>query len=836
LSDLLSEFTHGKIVPINIENEMKKSYLLYSMSVIIGRALPDVRDGLKPIHRRILYAMYDIGLTSEKPYRKSATVVGEVMGKYHPHGDSAIYDTMVRLAQDFSIRYMLVDGHGNFGSVDGDSAAAMRYTEVRMSKISASLLADIEKDTVNFVPNFDESLKEPSVLPARFPHLLVNGASGIAVGMATNMPPHNLGEVINGVLAMINNPDITIPELMKIVPGPDFPTGGIIMGRQGIKDAYSTGRGSIKVRAKVSIETMSNGKPRIIVNELPYQVNKAKLIEKIAQLVRDKIIDGITDLRDESDKSGMRIVIELRRDTNPNIVLNHLFKHTAMQSTFGVINLVLVNNEPKVLNIYDIMKYYILHQEEVVTRRTKYDLRKATERAHILEGFLIALENIDEIIKIIKGSKDGETAKPILMNTFSLSERQAQAILDMRLGRLTGLERQKIEDEYQEVQAAIAKFNLILSDNQILMNVIKDELIIIRDKYSDDRRTQITENFDEVEIEDLIQKEDVIITMSHQGYIKRLPVTTYKPQKRGGRGVTGMTTKEEDFVEKMLVTTTHDTLLVFTNNGKVYNLKAYEVPEAQRQARGTSIVNIVQLSPGEKVTALVPVHEFSDKIELVMGTKYGIVKKTSLTAFDSIRKGGIIGISLDDGDELIGVKLVSSDDEILIVTKMGMSIKFPHEQIRSMGRSARGVKGIDLKKGDYVVGMDIALHGQDVLVVTENGYGKRTPVSEYRMQNRGGMGIKAMNLTPKTGLIAAVKLVREENELVITSASGHIIRMQLSDIPRLGRSTQGVKVINLEDKDQVSALAQVSCTSDPNNKTNNHLSNTTEEFNSTLFE
>lgn len=835
MTDLLSEFTHGKIIPINIEHEMKKSYLLYSMSVIVGRALPDVRDGLKPIHRRILYAMHDIGLTSDKPYRKSATVVGEVMGKYHPHGDSAIYYTMVRMAQDFSSRYMLVDGHGNFGSVDGDPAAAMRYTEVRMAKIASAMLADIDKETVDFIPNFDESLKEPSVLPSRFPHLLANGSSGIAVGMATNMPPHNLTEIIDGVLAMIDNPDITISELMKLIPGPDFPTGGIIMGTQGIRDAYSTGRGSIKVRAKVTIDTMSNGKPRIIVHELPYQVNKAKLIEKIAQLVRDKIIDGITDLRDESDRAGMRIVIELRRDSNPNVVLNHLFKHTPMQSTFGVINLVLVNNEPKVLNIYDLMKHYVVHQEEVVTRRTRFDLRKAEERAHILEGFLIALDNIDEIIRIIKGSKDSETARPLLMETFNLSERQAQAILDMRLARLTGLERQKIEDEYKEVQASIARFNLILSDNQILMNVIKDELIVIRDKYGDDRRTQITETFEDVEIEDLIHKEDVIITMSHQGYIKRLPVTTYKPQKRGGRGVNGMTTKEEDFVERMIVTTTHDTLLVFTNNGKVYSLKAYEVPEAQRQARGTSIVNIVQLSAGEKVTALVPVNEFSDDVELVMGTKYGVVKKTSLTSFDSIRKGGIIGISLDDGDELIGVKLVSSDDEILMVTKMGMSIKFPHEQIRSMGRTARGVKGIDLKDGDYVVGMDIALQGQDVLVVTEDGYGKRTPVSEYRVQNRGGMGIKAMNLTPKTGLIAAVKLVREENELVITSASGHIIRMQLSGIPRLGRSTQGVKVINLENGDQVAALAQVSGTSDSNDVSDSSLGNSA-EVNDTLFE
>lgn len=835
MTDLLSEFTHGKIIPINIEHEMKKSYLLYSMSVIVGRALPDVRDGLKPIHRRILYAMHDIGLTSDKPYRKSATVVGEVMGKYHPHGDFAIYDTMVRMAQDFSSRYMLVDGHGNFGSVDGDPAAAMRYTEVRMAKIASAMLADIDKETVDFIPNFDESLKEPSVLPSRFPHLLANGSSGIAVGMATNMPPHNLTEIIDGVLAMIDNPDITISELMKLIPGPDFPTGGIIMGTQGIRDAYSTGRGSIKVRAKVTIDTMSNGKPRIIVHELPYQVNKAKLIEKIAQLVRDKIIDGITDLRDESDRAGMRIVIELRRDSNPNVVLNHLFKHTPMQSTFGVINLVLVNNEPKVLNIYDLMKHYVVHQEEVVTRRTRFDLRKAEERAHILEGFLIALDNIDEIIRIIKGSKDSETARPLLMETFNLSERQAQAILDMRLARLTGLERQKIEDEYKEVQASIARFNLILSDNQILMNVIKDELIVIRDKYGDDRRTQITETFEDVEIEDLIHKEDVIITMSHQGYIKRLPVTTYKPQKRGGRGVNGMTTKEEDFVERMIVTTTHDTLLVFTNNGKVYSLKAYEVPEAQRQARGTSIVNIVQLSAGEKVTALVPVNEFSDDVELVMGTKYGVVKKTSLTSFDSIRKGGIIGISLDDGDELIGVKLVSSDDEILMVTKMGMSIKFPHEQIRSMGRTARGVKGIDLKDGDYVVGMDIALQGQDVLVVTEDGYGKRTPVSEYRVQNRGGMGIKAMNLTPKTGLIAAVKLVREENELVITSASGHIIRMQLSGIPRLGRSTQGVKVINLENGDQVAALAQVSGTSDSNDVSDSSLGNSA-EVNDTLFE
>ena len=809
MSDLLGEFTQEKLVPINIEQEMKNSYLLYSMSVIVGRALPDVRDGLKPIHRRILYAMHDIGLTSEKAYRKSATVVGEVMGKYHPHGDSAIYDAMVRLAQDFSSRYMLVDGHGNFGSVDGDPAAAMRYTEARMAKISAFMLADIDKETVNFVPNFDESLKEPGVLPSRFPNLLVNGSSGIAVGMATNIPPHNLTEVINGVLAYIDDPEISVTELMEYIPGPDFPTSGIIMGKKGIRDAYTTGRGSIKVRARTEIEPMSSGKQRIIVTELPYQVNKARLIEKIAELVRDKVIEGITDLRDESDRSGMRIVMELRRDVNANVLLNQLYKHTPMDSSFGVIMLVLVNNEPKVLNLYDVIRHYVDHQKDVVTKRTRFELKKTEERAHILEGLRIALDNIDEVVKIIRESKDIERSKLALMERFGLSELQSQAIVDMRLGRLSGLERLKIDEEYDEKLALIKRLKEILDDEHLLMELIKTEMTAIRDKYGDNRRTEITDNYEEMDVEDLIPNEDVIITMSHFGYIKRMPISTYRAQRRGGRGVTGMSTKEEDFVERLISATTHNSILFFTNKGRVYSIKAYEIPEAQRQARGTSVVNLIQLMPGETVTAILPVKEFVDDVELVMGTKYGIVKKTSLSSFSAIRKGGIIAINLDEEDELIVVRPVKEGDEIIMVTRLGMSIKFSQAQIRSMGRTARGVKGIGLREEDYVVGMDVVLGNFDVLVVTDKGYGKRTLAENYRTQNRGGYGVKVMNITIKTGLVAAMRLVDEVNDLMVTTASGFVIRMQMASIPRLSRSTQGVKIINIESGDEVAAFAQV---------------------------
>lgn len=806
----MTELVDGKIVPIDIENEMRKSYLLYSMSVIVGRALPDVRDGLKPIHRRILYAMHGLGLTADKPYRKSATVVGEVMGNYHPHGDAAIYDALVRMAQDFSMRNTLVDGHGNFGSVDGDPPAAMRYTETRMTRLAAHMLADIEKDTVNFVPNFDGSKKEPEVLPARFPQLLVNGSSGIAVGMATNIPPHNLVETIDGTIELIDNPDATIEDLMEHIKGPDFPTGGLILGTQGIREAYHTGRGSIKVRARARIEPMSGGRHRIVVTEIPYQVNKARMIERIAQLARDKRIEGITDLRDESDREGLRIVMELKRDANPNVVLNQLYKHTTMETTFGAIMLVLVDNEPRVLNLKDMLHYYIEHQKEVVTRRTQYDLSKAEERAHILEGLRIALDHIDEIISLIRASRTREIAREGLITKFGLSDRQAQAILEMRLQSLTGLEREKIEQEYEEVCALIAHLREILGNEQLLLGVIKDELIEIRDKFGDPRRSEITQDFSELEIEDLIAAEDVVVTMSNQGYIKRLPINAYKAQRRGGKGVTGMATREEDFVEHLFITNTHDTILFFTNMGKVYSLKGYEIPEAQRHARGTAVVNLIELDPGEAVTALMPVSKFDEDVYVFMATKNGTVKKTELSAFANIRRSGIIGISLAPDDELIAVRMTGGDDEILLVTKDGMSIRFRQDNVRAMGRTAAGVRGINLDKGDAVVGMDIARDNADVLIITSAGYGKRTPVVEYRPQNRAGKGLKACRLTDKTGNIVGVKLVREENEMMLTTMAGYVIRFQISDVPRMGRLTQGVKVMSLDDGDQVISIARVS--------------------------
>jgi DNA gyrase subunit A len=806
----LTELTDGKMVPIDIEHEMRRSFLLYSMSVIMSRALPDVRDGLKPIHRRILYAMHDIGLSAEKPYRKSATVVGEVIGKYHPHGESAIYDAIVRLAQDFSMRYPMVDGHGNFGSVDGDPAAAMRYTEVRMAKLAAAMLSDIEKDTVDFAPNYDASTKEPLVLPSRFPQLLVNGSSGIAVGMATNIPPHNLVEVIDGVIHLIDHPEASVAELMEFIKGPDFPTAGLILGTQGIYDAYHTGRGSVKMRARAKIEPMNGNRQRIVVTEIPYQVNKARLVERIADLARDKQIDGISDLRDESDREGMRVVIELRRDANANVVLNQLYKHTPMESTFGVNMLALVNNEPRVLNLKEVLHHYIAHQEEVVTRRTKFDLAKAEDRAHILEGLRIALDHIDEIIALIRASASRDVAREGLMQRFGLSERQANAILDMRLASLTGLEREKIEHEYAEVCALIKRLQEILGDEGLLLSVIKDEMIAIRDKFGDARRTEITEEAPDIEMEDLIAREDVVVTMSHQGYIKRLPVNTYRSQRRGGRGVTGMATREEDFVEHLFVTNTHDTILFFTNRGKVYSLKGYEIPEAQRQARGTAIVNLIEVEPGEAVTALMPVVKFAGDVYVAMATRQGTVKKTELTAFAAIRRSGIIGISLAPDDELIAVKMVSEDDEILLVTRNGMSIRFSQEEVRAMGRNAAGVRGIALDMGDIVVGMDIARHNADVLVITSNGFGKRTSVSEYRPQRRGGKGLKACRLTDKTGHIAGVKLVREENQLMLMTMAGYVIRFQISDVPRMGRYAQGVKAMALEEGDQVISIARVS--------------------------
>ncbi|HHY32083.1 MAG TPA: DNA gyrase subunit A [Firmicutes bacterium] len=799
----------GKVIPINIEDEMKRSYLLYSMSVIVGRALPDVRDGLKPIHRRILYAMNELGLTSDKPHRKSATIVGEVMGKYHPHGDAAIYETLVRMAQDFSHRYPLIDGHGNFGSIDGDPPAAMRYTEARMARITSKLLADIDKDTVDFVPNFDESLKEPTVLPARFPNLLVNGSSGIAVGMATNIPPHNLGEVIDAVVMLIDNPDASIKELMTVIKGPDFPTGALIMGRGGIRDAYSTGRGSITIRARARIETSSSGKTRILVTEIPFQVNKARLIESIAELVRDKKIDGITDLRDESDREGMRIVIELRREANPNVVLNQLYKHTQMESTFGVIMLVLVDGQPRVLNLKETLHYYIEHQREVVTRRTKFELAKAEERAHILEGLKIALDNLDAIITLIRESRTPEIAKEGLMKTFMLSDKQAQAILDMRLQRLTGLERQKIEDEYIDIIKLIAKLKGILADEKKVLEVVKEELLALKAEYADPRRTEIAAAAGKLDVEDLIAEEDIVVTLTHQGYIKRLPLTTYRSQRRGGRGVTGMSTKEEDFVEHLFVTTTHEYILFFTNKGKVYSVKAYEVPEASRQARGTAVVNLIALSPGESIRAVIPIRDFADDKYLVMATSHGVIKKTALSMYDNVRRSGVIAIDLSEGDDLVSVKLTSGDQELIIVTAQGQSIRFRENEVRPLGRVARGVKAISLSKGDAVVGMDVVRQGCDLLVVTANGFGKRTPLAEYRLQSRGGRGIKTLKVTPKTGPAADVKVLTSDDELMLISAEGIIIRMNAADIPQQGRSTQGVRVMKLEPGDKVVSLAQV---------------------------
>jgi DNA gyrase subunit A len=806
----LTELVDGKIVPIDIETEMRKSYMLYSMSVIVGRALPDVRDGLKPIHRRILYAMHGLGLTADKPYRKSATVVGEVMGNYHPHGDAAIYDALVRMAQDFSMRNTLVDGHGNFGSVDGDPPAAMRYTETRMARLAAHMLADIEKDTVEFVPNFDGSKKEPDVLPSRFPQLLVNGSSGIAVGMATNIPPHNLVETINGTIELIDNPDATIDDLMEHVEGPDFPTGGLILGTQGIREAYHTGRGSIKVRARAKIEPMSGGRHRIVVTEIPYQVNKARMIERIAELARDKSIEGITDLRDESDREGLRIVMELRRDANPNVVLNQLYKRTTMETTFGAIMLVLVDNEPRVLNLKEMLHYYIEHQKDVVTRRTQHDLSKAEDRAHILEGLRIALDHIDEIISLIRSSRTREIAREGLMAKFGLSERQAQAILEMRLQSLTGLEREKIDQEYEEVCKLIDDLRKILGSEELLLGVIKDELIEIRDKFGDPRRSEITMDFSELEIEDLIAAEDVVVNMSNQGYIKRLPVNAYKAQRRGGKGVTGMATREEDFVENLFVTNTHDTILFFTNMGKVYSLRGYEIPEAQRHARGTAVVNLIELDPGESVSAVMPVSEFEEDVYVFMATRQGTVKKTSLSAFANIRKSGIIAISLAPDDELIAVRMTTGHEEILLVTRRGMSIRFHEDEVRAMGRTAAGVRGINLDPGDDVVGMDIARDSADVLIVTSAGYGKRTPVVEYRPQKRAGKGLKACRLTDKTGEIAGVKLVRQENEMMLTTMAGYVIRFQISDVPKMGRLTQGVKVMSLEEEDEVISIARVS--------------------------
>ncbi|MEH7237908.1 DNA gyrase subunit A [Bacillus sp. JJ1562] len=806
----MSESQNSQIHEINISQEMKTSFLDYAMSVIVSRALPDVRDGLKPVHRRILYAMNDLGMTSDKAYKKSARIVGEVIGKYHPHGDSAVYDTMVRMAQNFNYRYMLVDGHGNFGSVDGDAAAAMRYTEARMSKISMELLRDINKDTIDYQDNYDGSEREPAVLPARFPNLLVNGSAGIAVGMATNVPPHQLGEVIDGVLAISQDPEMTIAELMDIIPGPDFPTAGHILGRSGIRKAYETGKGSITLRAKVEIEQMKNGKEVILVTELPYQVNKAKLIEKIAELVRDKKIDGITDLRDESDRNGMRIVMEVRRDANANVLLNNLYKHTALQTTFGINMLALVDGHPRVLNLKQCLQYYLDHQVVVIKRRTAFELRKAEARAHILEGLRIALDHIDEIITLIRGSQNTDIAREGLMTRFNLSEKQAQAILDMRLQRLTGLERDKIEGEYQELVALIAELKAILADEEKVLEIIREELLEIKDRFNDTRRTEILSGgLEMIEDEDLIPRENIILTLTNKGYIKRLPVSTYRSQKRGGRGIQGMGTNEDDFVEQLLSTSTHDTILFFTNKGKVYRLKGYEIPEFSRTAKGIPIINLLEIDKEEWINAIIPVSELVDDWFLFFTTRKGISKRTPLSSFANIRKGGLIAVGLHEGDELISVRLTDGSKDIIIGTKDGMLIRFPESDVRSMGRTAAGVKGINLSEGDEVVGMEILEDNLDVLIVTEHGYGKRTPASEYRIQSRGGKGLKTVNITDKNGKVIAVKAVTVENDLMLITADGVLIRMSINDISQIGRTTQGVKLIRLDENGHVATVAVV---------------------------
>ena len=802
----MSEFENQKIIPVEIVKEMKKSYIDYAMSVIVSRALPDVRDGLKPVHRRILYTMHESGLYPDKGYRKCATTVGDVLGKYHPHGDAAVYDSMVRMAQDFSLRYPLVDGHGNFGSVDGDPAAAYRYTESKMAKLSVQMLRDIEKETVDFTPNYDERLKEPVVLPARFPQLLVNGSSGIAVGMATNVPPHNLKEVIDGVIALIDNPDITIEELMEYIKGPDFPTSGVIMGMSGIRSAYTTGRGKIIIRAKAEIEEDGN-RQKIIVTEIPYQVNKARLIEKIADLVKDKRLEGISDLRDESDRDGMRIVIELKRDANASIVLNNLYKFTQMQETFGVIMLALVDNKPAILNLKEVLEHYLKFQEDVIVRRTKFDLRKAEARAHILEGLRIALDNIDEIIRVIRSSYND--AKEKLCERFGLSEIQAQAILDMRLARLQGLERDKIDQEYAELEEKIAYYKKILSDEGMVLDIIKDELNEIKDKYGDERRTSISFDYSEIDMEDLIDEEDVVITLTHFGYVKRLKTDTYRAQRRGGRGISGLSTREEDFVEELFVTSTHNYILFFTNMGRMFKLKAYQIPEASRTAKGMAIVNLLELEANEKITATIPLKEFEDGKYLTMVTRKGTIKKTGLMEYNTNRSGGLRAIGLEEDDELIRVKLTDGPRDIIIGTHKGMAIRFNEQDVRPMGRTAHGVRGIKLKDNDYVVGASLVSEGVDLLIVSENGMGKRTNVDEYKVQQRGGKGVKTYKITEKTGDIAGIKTIDDNHDIMLITSDGVVIRTGANEISTLGRDTSGVRLMRLAEDIKVVAIARI---------------------------
>ncbi len=798
-----------KIVPVSLEEEMKSSYIDYAMSVIVARALPDVRDGLKPVHRRVLYGMTELGLAFNKPYKKSARIVGEVLGKYHPHGDTAVYDTMVRMVQDFSLRYPLVNGQGNFGSVDGDSPAAMRYTEARLSRIADELLRDLDKNTVDFVPNFDESLQEPTVLPSYLPNLLVNGSSGIAVGMATNIPPHNLTEVIDGLIALIKNPEITVEKLMKYVTAPDFPTGGIIYGYEGVKDAYTTGRGRIIVRAKANIETLKNNRENIIISELPYQVNKATLIEKIADLVREDKIKEISAIRDESDRDGMRVVIELKRDANPSVVLNNLFKFTQMQTTFGVIMLALVHGVPKVLTLKEMMQHFINHRMDVLIKRTKFELDAAERRAHILEGYIIALDNIDEVIETIKKSRDVETAKTNLMKKFKLSEIQSKAILDMRLQRLTGLERKKIEDEYKETIKLIEKLKGILDSEEKRYQIIKDELLEIKEKYGDERRTEIVYNYEEFSLEDIIAEEDVVVTISHQGYIKRFPVSGYKKQARGGRGVTGAGTKDDDFIEQMFVASTHHYILFFTDQGRCYWLKVYEIPEGGRASRGRSIINLIQKTKDENITAYVAVKEFLDTQYLIMATEQGTIKKTVLSAYGNVRKNGINAININQGDRLIAVSLSEGNNDIVIGTRSGFAIRFNEKDVRDMGRTATGVRGIKLGKGDIVVGLMVIKRQTTILVVTEKGYGKRSDINDYRITRRGGKGIITVKTTDKVGKMITAMDVTDGEELVIISAHGMVIRQSVAEIRVMGRNTQGVRVIKLKEGDAIADIAKV---------------------------
>lgn len=823
----MSVLENQKIVDVELNHEMKSSYIDYAMSVIMSRALPDVRDGLKPVHRRILYDMYEENLVYENDFRKSATTVGSVLGKYHPHGDSSVYDAMVRLAQSFSLRYPLVFGKGNFGSVDGDPAAAYRYTEAKMAKIASLMLSDIEKETVDYVPNYDDKRKEPDVLPSRFPNLLVNGSSGIAVGMATNIPPHNLRETIDGIIAVIDDPYISMEELMGYIKGPDFPTGGVIMGMGGIRSTYTTGRGRIIVRAKAEIEELEGGRSRIVVSELPYQVNKAKLEKHINELVRDGKIDGISSTRDESDEN-MHFIIEIKRDANPNVVLNNLFKFTQMQETFGAILIALVDKEPKILNLREMIDYYIAHQEDVIERRTRYDLRKAEERAHILEGYKIAQDNIDEVINIIRASKTVAESKVNLMERFALSEEQATAIVQMQLGRLSGMEREKIEEELNQLLAKIAEYKEILADEKLVLNIVREDLIKIKDKYGDDRRTEIAMVHDELDIEDLIEEEEIVVTLTHSGYTKRVPVDTYKSQHRGGRGITGLTTREEDFVEHIFTTSTHNTILFFTTRGIVYRLKGYQIPEGGRQAKGTAIVNLLPLEAGEKITAMMPVSDFEEGKFLTFVTKNGTIKKTDLMDYSRIRAGGLRAIELNDGDELITVELTDDSGSLMLITHNGMAIRFEQTDVRAMGRTAHGVRGIRLGDDDYVVGACIAEENSELLAVTENGYGKKTELSEYKIQNRGGRGIFTYKITEKTGKVAGVATVTDDDDVMMITSDGVLIRMHTAEISTFGRQTQGVRIMRLANDVKLVSMAKTAREDETEEKPENQDGETTQ--------